>query len=175
MKKLVLIRHAKSSWKFSELTDLQRPLKKRGLTDAALMGRVLKDLSIMPDAIITSPAVRAKNTARLIAKEILYDEKKIKRQSSIYMESKSKLIDAIKAIKDDYNTVYVVGHNPGLTDVANFFTGESVDNIPTSGVFGIEFECNTWREVEKEKGKKLFFEVPKTHRDQVEKIEEQVI
>jgi phosphohistidine phosphatase len=175
MKTLVLIRHAKSSWKFPELKDFDRPLKKRGLNDAPLMGKVLKELQIMPDLIISSPAVRAITTAKMIASELGYNETLINTDPKIYLESKSRLMKTINKIDDRYNTVYLVSHNPGLTDLANGLTGESIDNIPTSGVMVIQFECDSWSEVEKGKGKKIFFEIPKVHRKKVEKTEKQVL
>jgi phosphohistidine phosphatase len=175
MKKIVLVRHAKSSWKFPELKDFDRPLKKRGLNEAPLMGKVLKDIHITPDLIITSPAVRAMTTAKMIAQEIGFNENLIIAEPRLYLESKSKLLKEINTIDEKYNTVFLVGHNPGLTDLANSLLGDSIDNIPTSGAVGIQFECNTWMEVEKGKGKKLFFEVPKKHREKVEKTEKQVL
>ncbi|SRR5258705_1605258 len=175
MKTIVLIRHAKSSWKFPELKDIDRPLKKRGLNEAPLMGKVLKDLHLTPDLIVTSPAVRAMTTAKMIAHEFGFIENQIIPEHKLYMESKSKLLKEINKIDDKYNTVFLVGHNPGLTDLANYLSGESIDNIPTSGAFGIQFECNTWAEVEKGKGKKTFFEFPKKHRKKVEKSEKQVL
>ena len=139
------------------------------------MGKVLKDLQVTPDLIISSPAVRAMTTAKMIAQEFGFDENQIITDPKLYLESKSKLLKEINKIDDKYNTVFLVGHNPGLTDLANMPSGESIDNIPTSGAFGIQFECNTWQEVEKGKGKKIFFEVPKKHRKKVEKSEKQVL
>lgn len=173
MKTIILIRHAKSSWKFPELKDFDRPLKKRGLNEAPLMGKVLNDHQKKPDIIITSPAVRAITTAKMIAREIGFNENQIIAEPKLYLESKSNLLKEINAIDDKHNTAFLIGHNPGMTDLANALSGESIDNIPTSGAFGIQFECNTWQEVEKGKGKKLFFEFPKKHRKKVGKIEKQ--
>ncbi len=175
MKTLVLIRHAKSSWKFPELKDMDRPLKKRGLKDAPLIGKVLKDLHVAPDLILSSPAVRAITTAKIMAKETGFDETKIVTESKIYLESKSKLLKVINQINDQHNTVFLIGHNPGLTDFANMLLSESVDDLPTSGVIGIQFESDNWSEAEKGKGKKTFYEIPKVHRKKVEKTEKQVL
>lgn len=175
MKTIVLIRHGKSSWKNDKLKDMERPLKKRGLNDAPLMGKVLKDLQVTPEVIITSPAVRAMETAKLIAKEYDIDTSQIISVPELYLESKGKLLREINKIDHQYNTVFLIGHNPGLTDLANFLSGETIDNIPTSGAIALQFDCNTWAEVEKGKGKKLFFEVPKKHRKKVEKDEKQVL
>jgi phosphohistidine phosphatase len=111
----------------------------------------------------------------MIAAELGYNETLINTDPKIYLESKSRLIKSINKIDDRFNTVYLVSHNPGLTDLANGLTGESIDNIPTAGVVVIQFEGNSWSEVEKGKGKKIFFETPKAHRNKVEKTEKQVL
>ena len=175
MKTLVLIRHGKSSWKDKELKDLERPLKKRCLSDASLISKVLKDIQITPEQIITSPAARALETAKVIASEYNIDTTQIVTESGLYLESKGKLMKEINKINEQFNTVFLISHNPGLTDLANALTGESVKNIPTCGALAIQFESGTWAEVDKGKGKKLFFEVPKTHRKKFEKNEKPVL
>ena len=164
MKTIVLIRHAKSSWKSPELKDIERPLKKRGQKEAPLMGKVLKETPITPDRIFSSPAVRAQTTAQLIAKEYGMDESKIRTLPGLYMESGSKLLQEIQAIEDEYNVVFLVGHNPGMMDLAVSLTGEALENFPTAGAMGIEFHCDTWEEAGTENAKKIFFESPKKHR-----------
>jgi len=175
MKTIILIRHAKSSWKFPELKDMDRPLNKRGLNDAPLMGKILKGHNLMPDLIMTSPAVRTSITAKTIAQAVGFNELQIVTEPGLYLESKSKLLKVINNIDDRYATVFIVGHNPGLTDLANSLTGESIDNIPTCGAFGIQFEISSWKEVDKKTGKKLFFEFPKKHKKKVEETEKQVL
>jgi phosphohistidine phosphatase len=164
MKTLVLIRHAKSSWKFPELKDAERPLKKRGLKEAPLMGKVLKDIPITPDRIVSSPAVRAQTTAQLIAKEYGIDETRVLTLPGLYMGTESQLLQEIRSIGDDYNVVFLIGHNPGLMDLAVSLTGEKIENLPTGGAFGIEFHCHSWEEAGTENAKKIFFEFPKKHR-----------
>ncbi|MEO5569744.1 MAG: histidine phosphatase family protein [Bacteroidia bacterium] len=175
MKTLILIRHAKSSWKFPELKDIDRPLNKRGLNDAPLMGKILKGLNLMPDLIMSSPSVRTISTAKMIAQEVGFNADQIVAAPGIYLESKSKLLKEINKIDDRYATVFIVCHNPGITDLANFLTGESLDNIPTCGAFGIQFESNSWKDVDKKTGKKMFFEFPKKHKKKVEKTKKQVL
>src|SRR5436190_18997490 len=98
MKIIILIRHAKSSWKFPELKDMDRPLNKRGLNDAPLMGKILKVLNLMPDLIISSPAVRASSTAKMIAQEVGFSENQIVTEEDLYLESKSKLLKEINKL-----------------------------------------------------------------------------
>lgn len=175
MKTLVLIRHGKSSWKDKNLKDIERPLKKRGLADGSLMTKVLKERQIIPDLIITSPAARALETAKILASEYSMDTNQIVTESRLYMESKGKLLKEINKIDEKFNTVFLISHNPAITDLANTLTGEEIKNIPTSGAFAVQFENITWAEVDKTKGKKTFFEVPKNHRKKVEKNEKPVL
>ena len=170
MKKIVLIRHAKSSWEFPELKDVDRPLKKRGLDDAPLMGKVLKDLHITPDVIISSPAARAMTTAKMIAQEIGFDQNQIIADPKLYLESKSKLLKEINAIDDRYNIVFLVGHNPGLTDLANSLSGDSIDNIPT--VVQSEFNLNvtSGRKLKKEWVKSYFLNFQKSTGRKLKKL-----
>ena len=138
MKKLYLIRHAKSSWKDLFVDDFDRPLNKRGKKDAPLMGKRLKEKGIKPDLIISSPALRAKTTAQVIAKElgfkeIVYDEK-------IYEAEEETLYEIVKNLDSRYKTVFLVGHNPGLNMLAEKLVGLN-DNIPTCGVVEIDLDA----------------------------------
>ena len=81
----------------------------------------------------------------------------------------------VNKIDNKFNSVFFISHNPGLTDLANSLIDETIDNIPTSGVVGIQFDCDTWAEVEKGKGKKMFFEVPKNNRKKIEQNEKQEV
>lgn len=163
MKKLFLIRHAKSSWEEPAKTDLERPLNKRGKRDAPFMGKLLKKENFIPDLIITSPAVRALTTAKIFADETGYPEKKIVIENDIY-ESGIKEIEAVvQKIDSDYKTVFVFGHNPSFTSYANHVGDKFLDNVPTCGIVGIKFDIEKWKEVERGKGKVFLFEYPKKY------------
>ena len=166
MKTIILIRHAKSSWKFLDLKDIERPLKKRGGRDAAIMASVLKEMQLPIDKLISSPAERALTTAKAFA-----EEKDVAVDQRLYLESKSKLLNLVHDLDESLQCVALVSHNPDLTDFANFLANDNIENIPTAGMVGIRFDCNSWREIEKGKGQRLFFEVPKTHRKEIEKAE----
>lgn len=162
MKTLYLIRHAKSSWKDPELRDFERPLNKRGKRDAPDMGQRLKDSKIKADIIISSPAKRAFKTAKIIAKEIKYPVKKIVKKDSVYLADVPTLVKVIHKISDKQHQAMLFGHNPGLTMLANFLVnGQQLENIPTCGIFCVEFEIDSWKEVEQGIGKLLFFDYPK--------------
>jgi phosphohistidine phosphatase len=175
MKKIILIRHAKSSWKFPELKDVERPLKKRGVKDAALMANVLKETNVTVDLMYSSPAERAMATAKAFAAEMGIEETNIVTEPLLYMESRTKMRKLVSDLDDRYNSVALVSHNPELTDFANQLTGEQIEWIPTSGFVCVEFTQGTWKEAEGKTGKLLFFEFPKKHRKKIEKDESKIL
>ncbi|MGD8524014.1 MAG: histidine phosphatase family protein, partial [Desulfobacterales bacterium] len=120
MKTLYLVRHAKSSWKYPNLDDFERPLNKRGRKNAPFMGKVLKKLKVAPDLVISSPANRAATTARIIAAAINYPLENIVYSEAIYEFSENALIHVIKQIEDSVNNTMVVGHNPAINGLANY-------------------------------------------------------
>lgn len=163
MLRLFLLRHAKSSWKDSTLNDFERPLKKRGITEAPIMGHIYKKLyGKIPDVVITSPARRALETAQLFAKEIGYSLKKIILQEKLYEAMPEELLKTLRDISDEYKSVVMVGHNPGFTELANcIIDGVDIDNIPTCGLVGITFDVKNWKKIEERSGKLFCFEHPK--------------
>ncbi|MBE0513421.1 histidine phosphatase family protein [Sulfurimonas sp.] len=158
MKKLYIIRHAKSSWSDVTLDDFERALNKRGKANAPMMGERLKKKGVMPDIIISSPAKRAKNTAEIIAKEVGY--KNILFLDDIYEATSETLSKILKALDDSYGVVFLVGHNPSLNELAYKLAGFS-ENIPTCGIVEIEFECRKWAEIAPQNAKLVMFEYPK--------------
>ena len=160
MKTLYLARHAKSSWKHQELSDIERPLNKRGKRDAPIIGNLLKEKSVNPDLIISSTAVRARETALTIAEIIDYPKSKILIDVNIYESSSSGLINIIQGFDDKYNSIMMFGHNPGFTMLNNYLTERFIDNIPTCGVVGIRFN-SSWEKIEGASGKEFFFIYPK--------------
>lgn len=159
MKKLYIIRHAKSSWKDVVLEDFERGLSKRGKANAPMMGERLKEKGIMPDIILSSPAKRAKSTAEIIAKEIGY-KKKVLFDENIYEASVDELRKILTALDDKNSTVFLVGHNPSLNDLAHYYVDFEV-NIPTCGVVEIAFASKKWAEIEPKNAKLLLFDYPK--------------
>lgn len=159
MKKLYLIRHAKSDWSNPALDDFDRPLNNRGKKNASLIGRLLHKKDIHPDLIISSPAYRARETTRKIAKKISY-KNEIMYNENIYESSLKTILEIVNFIEDEYDEVFIVGHNPGLNMLA-FYLIDFNDNLPTVGVLEIEFDCESWREVNKKNAKLVSFEYPK--------------
>ena len=163
MKTLYLVRHAKSSWKYPKLDDFERPLNKRGRRNAPFMGKILNQLKVSPELVISSPANRAATTARIIADKINYPLDQIQYSEAIYEFSANAVIHFIEKIDNSVNKVMIVGHNPALTDLANYFGNEPISNIPTSGVFCVDLDISSWEEIFERCGKLKFFEFPKKH------------
>lgn len=159
MKKVYLIRHAKSSWKDLALEDFERPLNKRGKSDAPLMGDKLHDKKVLPDTILSSPAVRAKTTAEIIAKKIGF-EKKIVFKKDIYEANATTLHKILTTIADTESIVFLFGHNPSLNELAENYIHFN-ENIPTCAVVEIEFDCNSWADISAENAKLASFDYPK--------------
>jgi len=163
MKKIYLIRHAKSSWKDVTIDDFERPLNGRGKRDVAFMGKRLKMFEVMPDLIYTSPAKRAEKTAKEIAKEIACDKKKIKLNDTLYEGSYEGYLDLIHTIDDHYSSIFIIAHNPTITEVGERLSGAILSNIPTCAIVCISFDVESFKEITEESGHILFFDYPKKH------------
>lgn len=160
-KKLYIIRHAKSSWHIPNQKDFDRPLNNRGLNDAPKMGRRLFEKNIIPELIISSAAKRAKTTAEIIAKEVNYPLDQIILKKEIYLASVESLINLINQIDNQYSTVFLLGHNPTLTLLAEYLCDNTVGSLPTCGIIGIELSVNNWKLVSSSCGIEIYFDYPK--------------
>ena len=161
MKILTLVRHAKSSWNNSQLTDRERPLNRRGEKDAPVMGKRIVEHGIRPSLIIASPAVRAWTTAKIVAQEISYPGEFLQRENSIYMASLNDLLGTIVAQDNGFNNILLVGHNPGLTDFSNYLSPGISNNLPTAGVVSVQIDREDWNLYERPKTELLVFDYPK--------------
>src|SRR5687768_5941451 len=123
MKKLFLIRHAKSSWDDADLPDIERPLNERGMRDAPRMAKRLKEKGLVPDLMVTSPAKRAAATCEIIAISLGYAATRIKTDRELYHAAEDGILKVIRNLPVKIATAVIVGHNPGLTDFVNSFSG----------------------------------------------------
>ncbi len=163
MKRLYLIRHAKSSWKDSSLADFERPLNKRGKRNAPFMGKRLQFYQILPALILSSPAKRARKTARMIAQEIGFPKKQIVYDDDIYDASTSTLFHMIRNLDDAAMDAMLFGHNPGITTLAECLTDTLIENVPTCGIFCIDFAVDSWSNIVEGSGTVVFFDYPRKH------------
>lgn len=163
MKKLYLARHAKSSWDYPELTDFERPLNKRGRRDAPYIGKVLNDMNVMPDLILSSPAIRAYYTARTIAGRIGYPLEEVETSEIIYENDAAQIIGLIQSLDDEIESLMIFGHNPSLTSINNYLSNKRINNIPTCAIVCLEFNTDNWSNVKTDSGKFIFYEYPKKY------------
>ncbi len=147
MKRLVLIRHGKSSWDHPDLLDHQRPLKKRGVKNAFTVAEHLWKNEVKPDLVLTSPAVRALDTAVIVATRMAYPLEGIRTNPAIYEASSSSLLDIIRNVEDQVQTLFFFGHNPGFTDLVNTLQDEVILNLPTCGTMVIDLPVDTWSQI----------------------------
>jgi len=160
MPDLFLIRHAKSSWDDPHLEDSVRPLSGRGKRDAPMMANRLKLSGIKPDLVISSPALRARQTAELMCDVIGFPKKQIKFDWEVYDASSDGLLQIVNHIESRFNFVFLYGHNPGITYFTNALAKVIIDNIPTSGIAGIHFE-KAWKSIKYGNGSLTMFDYPK--------------
>jgi phosphohistidine phosphatase len=146
MKSVLVLRHAKSSWKDLELTDHDRPLNKRGKRDAPRIGKLLKNEHLVPQVIISSTAKRARDTAEAVAKASDY-EGEVTLNRSLYAAGPKAYFDVLHDFSDDYARVLIVGHNPGLEDLVEMLTGE-IQIMPTCSLAHVKLHVASWLDID---------------------------
>ena len=165
MKNLYLTRHAKSSWGNPGLADIDRPLNSRGKKAAPLMGKLIVDRGENPELLISSPANRAFSTAKEFAKEMGCAETNIIVNRAIYGAGAQQLLNLVQDVDDLYNSIMLFGHNPTFTSFCNMLSGENILNIVTCGVVRIDFEFSSWKNIDFNSGRMIYYEYPKKYTD----------
>ena len=156
MKKIILVRHAKSSWEY-DVIDHQRPLNKRGVNDANLVSKKLSKNNLIIDQVLSSDAMRAKNTANIFVDNLNIDKTIFSLNHDLYDFAGNDLLKVIKSCDDSVNSLMLFGHNHAITGFVNTFGSISIDNVPTSGVTIIEFDIKNWKNLKKGKTTKTLF------------------
>ena len=162
MKKLYIVRHAKSSWEYQNIGDIDRPLKKSGINDAHLMSKVLAKKMERPDFFISSVANRALHTAVIFCQNFNYPFSHLKIKKELYSFSDSYLVKTVKALDDSFDSVIIFSHDHGINTFVNKFGSKPIAHVPTCGVVGISFEEKHWKDIKK--GTTLLVEFPKNHK-----------
>ncbi len=160
MKTLFLVRHAKSSWNDAALPDKDRPLNDRGRRDAPKMGERLAKRDVKPDLILSSPAMRALETAEIIAKKLDYRRKDIVVDDRLYAVGADDLLDVIHELDDKLERVMLFGHNPELTELAHRLSNKITD-MPTCAVAEFAFDAKSWSSIGKGKPARVTLDSPK--------------
>lgn len=151
MKTLLLLRHAKSSWDDTSLSDFERPLNARGAKAAPFMGGLMRRRELIPGTILSSPAMRARHTAELVQQAGAFDAE-ITLVDNIYEASPGNLRHAVAEIDDEFTTALLVGHNPGIEGFIRYLTGK-LEPMPTAALAVIELEVDSWCDVDDGCGK----------------------
>jgi phosphohistidine phosphatase len=161
MKSLIIVRHAKSSWDVSTPNDFDRPLNDRGKKDAPAAAKRLTKKGVTIDAFISSPAKRAKKTAKYFTKEYNIDKDMIILVPELYEAHVNTFYDVVRNIDDNYQSVALFSHNPGITDFVNTLTEIKIDNMPTCGVFAVQANIDSWVDFKTSENMFWFFDYPK--------------
>jgi phosphohistidine phosphatase len=162
VKRLVIVRHAKAAKADPRGEDFDRPLAPRGEADAAEMGRRLARRRVHPDAIVTSPAERALATARLVARELDFPWAVIRTAKPAYLAGFGTLLDLVRAFDDCAESALLVGHNPGITDLAQTLVRGFDQDLPTCAVVLIDLPADTWAGVRRGSGSLQWYDYPKS-------------
>lgn len=165
MKELFIVRHAKSDWGDASLDDHERPLNRRGERDAPRMGKALAERGVRPDVLVSSTAVRAFTTARIIAAEIRYPEAEIRRREELYLPRPDEVLRVLRELDESLGSAMVFGHNPGFHETAWQMTRQSargeLDQFPTCAVAWLKLPIEFWGEIDFGSGDLVEFLYPK--------------
>ncbi len=164
MKRLYIIRHAKSSRDDPVLKDVDRPLNNRGRRDAPKMAAIFKQEFGKPDSMISSPAVRAFTTCKIFSEELNYPINAITINEDIYGASVDSMLRMINRFDNKWDSVCLFGHNPTFTYLAEQLADINIGNLPTCGIVGIEFGVEIWAAVSLNSGDQFYYDYPKNHR-----------
>lgn len=163
MKKIYLIRHAKAE-NSEDIKDFDRNLTGRGKEDAKFMAKRLRKYGVMPDIIYTSPAKRALKTTKILTDFLKCEKKKIVSIERLYESSLRDYLDIITQASDEHDSLFLVAHNPTITEVGEYLSGAILTSIPTSAIVCIRCEVDSFKEIREESGEVLFFDYPKKHK-----------
>ncbi|MDO6676489.1 histidine phosphatase family protein [Tenacibaculum sp. 1B UA] len=162
MKTLYIVRHAKSSWNYDSVKDIDRPLKERGINDAHLLSKYLAEEIKRPDVFLSSSANRALHTAVIFCENFGYPLSNLKIKRQLYSFSDGYLVKTVKALDDSFNSAIVFSHDHGINSFVNKFGNRPIAHVSTCGVIGIEFDTKHWKDIKK--GNTILVEFPKNHR-----------
>ncbi len=156
MKTLILVRHGKSSWEYS-VGDKDRPLLQRGINDAQLVSDHFNEQVLTLDAVFSSPAIRALHTSMIFVRQLYFPLSKFRVVNELYDFSGEYVIQFIKELDNQLDTVMIFGHNHAYTFIANSLGNSYIENVPTSGLVHIEFDTESWSSIQKGVTKQTIF------------------
>lgn len=163
MKTLLLIRHTKSDWSKIGQSDFDRPLKKSREKDAKKVAEVIAEKKIPFQKIISSPAKRALDTAKLFCKKWGRDKLEIELDARLYEYTHQEVLSIVHQIDNRITAAVIFGHNPAFTEFTNLFTKKIIENVPTTGAICFEFDTDEWKKIKRNNASLKFFVFPKMY------------
>jgi phosphohistidine phosphatase len=160
VKDLILVRHAEAAQAVTGVKDIERELTAKGYRDAPRVGRYLHENAFFPDMIISSTALRAKSTAELLAEQLKYELNQISYDEDLYNASIRTLLSAVNASKATLNKLLLVGHNPALSYLAEYLTGDEIGNMEPAAFAHIQFKLDDWSAISENTGTCLAYKTP---------------
>jgi len=158
MLRLILMRHAKSSWSDNSIRDFDRPLNERGVRNAGEMGIFLSKQGVFVNRLLCSPAKRTLETLEHIKNKLNIEDTRL--CESLYEASMGEVISEIQK-HGNCKVLMVVGHNPSISNTGSFLLKETIDHFPTAGVLCLDFEITSWQDIQPMSGKLVFKKFPK--------------
>jgi len=145
LKRLTLMRHANAQWKDPQITDFDRPLNRRGISEAEAMGRRLLELQLVPDSLLSSNARRAEQTAEMVARELGISARSIRAEESLYLAPADEILRIIRSTGPRIPHLMIVGHNPGISEVATLLApNRGIGALTTGAACSFTFNTNSW-------------------------------
>ena len=163
MKTLYLVRHAKSDWAIDSISDIDRPLNARGYNDSKKMSLLLKEKKLIPDLIITSPAIRAVSTALIFCRNLNLNPSEIIIEQGLYETNVKQYLKIITETNDRYKHIMLFAHNPIITACANSLTTSFTGEMSTCSIVGITNNCRDWKSFDDNPCELIFYDFPKNH------------
>lgn len=163
MKSAIYVRHSKSSWENPRLADIDRPLNKRGLRDCIFMAEKMVD-TIQIDQILCSPSVRTTMTMEAFKEAFQLSDSQIIFDRNLYHASSSYLEEILFQVSNEVNNVMIFTHNPGITMFANQYSNYPIDNVPTTGIFKLNYGIDDWTKAGSVQPEMEFFVYPKLYK-----------
>jgi len=147
VKRLTLMRHGDARWKDPGVSDIERPLSRRGALAAETVARRLLELELVPDLLVASPARRTQQTAEIVARELALPSRRVVREETLYLASAHELLRQVHDSGPRIAHLFVVGHNPGLSELLQLLVSGDERGLATAAVCSIAFDCEEWRGV----------------------------
>jgi phosphohistidine phosphatase len=148
LKRLTLMRHGNAEWKDRDISDFDRPLNRRGISEAEAMGRRLLELQLVPTSLLSSNARRAEQTAELIARELNISGRNVRAEESLYLAEPAEILRIVRSTGPRILHLMLVGHNPGLSEVANLLApNRGIGGLGTAAACSFTFDTNSWADV----------------------------